>query len=174
MVPVRAEFGSEYRKAAASPEEAPFARPRLVLCDVSQSPSPARTASSPSRRSRNGWQRSLLSLAVVCAFLFLLATCVSALWHTAVAAYASSLRTPAPVIAVHVSKGDTLWRYAARYGDPGSYMPERVQAIASDNHLSPAIPLAPGQTLRITVHNPLELARINRQSHSRVASSVAR
>lgn len=174
MVPVRAEFGSEYRKSAASAEEASPVRPRLVLCDVSQLPTPTRTAAPRTRRSRNGWQRSLLSFAVVCAFLFLVATCVSALWHNAVVAYASTLRTPAAVVTVHVGKGDTLWHYAARYGDPGSYMPERVQAIAQENHLRPSAPLAPGQTLRITVHNPLALAHLNLQSHSRVASSAAR
>ncbi len=174
MVPVRADFGSEYSKSAASPEAVPSARPRLVLCDVSHSPAPPCPAAARSRRSRNGWQRSLLSFAVVCSFLFLLCTCVSTLWHDAVVAYANSLHTSAPVVSVHVGKGDTLWRYAARYGDPESYMPERVQAIAHENHLRPSAPLAPGQTLRITVRNPVELARLNQQPHSRMASTVVR
>ncbi len=174
MVPVRADFGSEYSKNAAFPAEAAPSRPRLVLCDVSQPPAPTHASAPHSRRSRNGWQRSLLSLAVVSAFLFLICSCVSVLWHNAVAAYATTLRTPAPVVAVHVGKGDTLWRYAARYGDPASYMPDRVQAIAHDNHLRPSTPLAPGQTLRIAVQNPVELARLNQHSHSRMASTVVR
>lgn len=174
MVPVRDNFGSEYSKSAHPFGHTSAVRPRLVLCDVSHSPAPARAAAFPSRRMRNGWERSLLSLAVVCAVLFLICTCVSALWHNAVVAYAGMLRAPAPVAAVHVSKGDTLWRYAARYGDPAVYMPERVQAIAYENHLRPSAPLAPGQTLRITVRNPIELARLNSQSHSRIASTVVR
>lgn len=174
MVPVRVDFGSEYSKNAALPADAALVRPRLVLCDVSQSPAQPRTAGAYSRRPRNGWQRSLLSLAVVCAFLFLICTCVSVLWHNAVVAYASSLRTPAPVVSVHVGRGDTLWRYAVRYGDPGSYLPERVQAIAHENHLQPSAPLAPGQTLHITVQNPVEIARLTQQSHSRIASTVVR
>ncbi len=174
MVPARNDFGSEYSKSAASVVDASAAGPRLVLCDVSQAPAPARAAASRSRRTRNGWQRSLLSLAVACAFLFLICTCVSALWHNAVVAYAQTLRTPAPVVAVHVGKGDTLWRYAARYGDPAVYMPERVQAIAQENSLRPSAPLAPGQTLRITVQNPTLLARLSSQSHSRIASTVMR
>lgn len=174
MVPVRAEFGSEYSKSAAASEGVAASRPRLVLCDVSQVSAVPRTAAAPSRRSRHGWQRGLLSLAVVSAFLFLICTCVSALWHNAVAAYATSLRTPAPIVAVHVGKGDTLWNYAARYGDPSAYMPDRVQFIASENHLSPSAPLVPGQTLRITVQNPVQIARLARQTHSRMASTVLR
>lgn len=174
MVPARNDFGSEYSKSAAPATEASTAGPRLVLCDVSQAPIPAKAAAVRSRRSHHGWQRSLLSLAVACAFLFLICTCVSALWHNSVVAYAQTLRTPAPVVAVHVGKGDTLWRYAARYGDPAVYMPERVQAIAQENHLRPSAPLAPGQTLRITVHNPAQIARLSSQSHPRIASTVVR
>lgn len=174
MVPVRNDFGSEYSKSAPVLADTLPARPRLVLCDVSQAPAPARAAAARSRRTRHGWQRSLLSLAVACAFLFLICTCVSALWHNAVVAYAQTLRTPVPIVAVHVGKGDTLWRYAARYGDPAVYMPERVQAIAQENGLRPSASLAPGQTLRITVQNPTLLARLTSQSHSRIASTVVR
>jgi len=172
MVPVRVEFGSEYSKNAASVERTP--RLHLVLCDVSQAPTQARTVAAPVRKSRSGWQRSMLSLAVVCAFSFLICTGVSALWHNAVAAYASTLHAPAPVVSVHVGKGDTLWRYAARYGDPGTYMPDRVQAIAHENHLQLSAPLAPGQTLQIAVQNPIELARLTQRSPARMASTVLR
>jgi len=174
MVPVRNDFGSEYSKSAASVMDVSAVRPRLVLCDVSQVPAPARALAAHSHRSRNGWQRSLLSLAVVSAFLFLICNCISVLWHNAVVAYAASTRTLAPVVFVHVGKGDTLWRYAARYGDPANYMPERVQAIASENHLRPSAPLAPGQTLRISVQNPAELARLAQHFHARMASTVLR
>lgn len=174
MVPVRADFGSEYSKTAAFPAEAAPVRPRLVLCDVSQSPAPAHTSATRSHKSRNGWQRSLLSLAVVSAFLFLICSCVSVLWHNAVVAYAGSTHPSAPVVSVHVGKGDTLWRYAARYGDPATYMPDRVQAIARENNLRLSAPLAPGQTLRIAVQNPAELARLTQRSHSRIASTVVR
>jgi len=115
-----------------------------------------------------------LSLAVVSAFLFLVCNCVFVLWHTAVVAYANSARASVPMVSVHVGKGDTLWRYAARYGDPAAYMPDRVQAIARDNHLRLSAPLAPGQTLRIAVQNPIELAHLSQQSHARVASTLLR
>ncbi len=174
MVPVRADFGSEYSKTAVLPADATPARPRLVLCDVSQAPAPVHTSAVRSHRSRNGWQRSLLSLAVVSAFLFLICSCVSVFWHNAVAAYASSAHNSAPIVSVRVGRGDTLWHYAARYGNPATYMPDRVQAIARENNLRLSDPLAPGQTLRIAVQNPAELARLPQQSHARIASTLMR
>ena len=80
---------------------------------------------------------------------------VSSLWHSAAASYGSSLAPAAPVISKRVAPGDTLWGYAARYGDPNSYILDRVETIARDNHLSSNVPLVPGQILRIAVRNPV-------------------
>lgn len=171
MLPLRTEFGSEYGKDTASSTAYASTRPRLVLHDTTHdAPSlvPAR------RKHRHGAERLLMTFAITCAMLFLACTSVVALWNSAVAAYVASAQHPAPVVAVRVAKGDTLWRYAARYGDPNSYILDRVQTIARANHLSATAALAPGQTLHITVQNPVEVAKLTAASRSRVAANITR
>lgn len=116
------------------------------------------------------WEGLVLSLAVAVVIGFFLVTFLSSAWQAGVSRSAAALAPAAPVISVRVERGDTLWQYAARYGDPNTYILDRVESIARDNRLSTAKPLAPGQTLRIAVHNPVEIAKLQRQDEARVAS----
>ncbi|MDQ2687367.1 MAG: LysM peptidoglycan-binding domain-containing protein [Armatimonadota bacterium] len=148
-------------------------RPRLVLHDFSDAPAAPqapRTVPTHRRKSARRWEGLALSLTVAVVLGFFLVSFLSSAWQAGVARSASAFAPTAPVISLRVERGDTLWQYAARYGDPNAYILDRVQTIARDNRLSPATPLAPGQTIRITVHNPLEIAKLQRQDQARVAS----
>lgn len=148
-------------------------RLRLVLHDFSDAPAAPqapRTVPTRRRKSVRRWEGLALSLAVAAVLGFFLVTFLSSAWQAGVSRSASALAPAAPVISVRVGRGDTLWQYAARYGDPNTYILDRVQSIARDNRLSTAKPLVPGQTLRIAVHNPVEIAKLQLQDQPRVAS----
>ncbi len=166
MVPLRSDCGEG--KTATWNETR--RRSHLVLTDVTQH-APARAArTEPRRLSHRRWETALFIVAVASVLLFFLASFALSLWHSASAAYESSLTPAYPVIAKRVVPGDTLWKYAARYGDPNSYILDRVETIARDNHLSSSVPLVPGQVLRIAVQNPVILAQIEHPRHPRLAS----
>lgn len=59
-----------------------------------------------------------------------------------------------------VRRGDSLWKLAQRYGNPRTYILDRVDAIARANDLSATAALQPGQRLVVPVENPIEVARI--------------
>jgi hypothetical protein len=145
-------------------------RPLLVLCDTVGNSSLPVVQKNSRHVSVRRWDAILCSAAVASVLLFFVLSFASSLWHSAAASYTSSLMPVAPVITKQVGAGDTLWGYAVRYGDPNSYILERVETIARDNHLSSDTPLVPGQTLHIAVRNPIVLAQIERQRQSRMAS----
>lgn len=168
MVARRTEHGEEYGNEYGA-WRAP--RPTLVLTDFSQAAPPKScprpTASRrcrPLRRLENG----LLAAAAIVVLLFFLASFALSLFRSASATYRSAFAPSAPVVTVTVGPGDTLWHYAALYGSPDSYMLDRVEVIARDNHLASDAPLVPGQHLRIVVHNPAILAKLPR--NARLAS----
>lgn len=143
-------------------------RPRLVLQDVSQSPAPKARRPQPLRR----WESLLFTVAAVAVFAFFLAGSALSLWHAAQVSDNGRFAAMTPTVAVTVAPGDTLWKYAARYGASDKYMLERVAVIARDNHLSPNAVLLPGQHLRIAVENPIEIAKLSRQHRPSVASAT--
>lgn len=166
MVPLRSELCDGNNSTWNRPRRSSH----LVLCDTANE-MPVRTSQADFHRSSfRRWDAVLCSAAVVSVLLFFVLSFASSLWHSAAASYASSLTPAAPVISKHVASGDTLWGYAVRYGDPNSYILDRVETIARDNHLSSNTPLVPGQVLHIAVRNPTVIAQIEHQSHTRMAS----
>jgi hypothetical protein len=59
-----------------------------------------------------------------------------------------------PVICVKVRSGDTLWSVASRYGNPDEYILQRVDTLATENHIQPGTRLQAGTVLRVRVENP--------------------
>lgn len=169
MVPLRSDYGEDTTSTWKRPQ------PRLVLHDFSDpetnpTPRAPRPATALRRKPARRWEGLACTLAVAAVLGFFLTTFVYSAWQSGVGASSASFAPAAPVISLCVGHGDTLWRYAARYGDPNSYILDRVQTISRDNHISPAKPLVPGQTLRIAVRNPVEIAKLQRQHQARVAS----
>lgn len=139
-------------------------RPRLVLQDVTEDRAPSVPAArAAKRKTALRWDNLLFAAAAVAVVLFFLTSFASSLFHSVQSAYAPSLTTAAPLIHYTVKPGDTLWKLAARYGDPNSYMLDRVETYARDNRLSSDAPLVPGQRLLLSVRNPQVLAKL--QSH---------
>lgn len=156
---------------AAPVHEERFRRPRLVLQDVSQSPAP-RVSHSRRPQPLRRWESLLFTVAAVAVLTFFLAGSALSLWHAAQISDNGRFVAMTPTVAVTIAPGDTLWKYAARYGASDKYMLERVAAIARDNHLSPDAALVPGQRLRVAVENPVELAKLSRQHRLSVASAT--
>ena len=126
-------------------------RPQLLLCDVTEDLGLVR------RRTARQWNRVLFLVTAFAAAVCLIAMTARTVQQT------MAVRTFPPVsqtLTVHVAKGDTLWQYAARYGDPDQYILARVDTLARANHLSADAVLRPGQTLRIPVQNPAALASL--------------
>ena len=127
---------------------------------------PSQTSTiAPSRRRRTSKVRGrdnqwFVAMVVVLA-LFVIGAAVSTLRSNVDEAWARLGATPCRV-AVTVKPGDTLWTFARRYGAPGSYILDSVDAIARDNDLDPSGTLVPGQKLMIRVENPAVLAKLQR------------
>ena len=171
MVPLRSDLGED----TASTWSGKRPQPRLVLHDFSDTtpaaaPRAPRSASALRRKSARRWEALICTLAVAAVIGFFLTTFVVSAWRSGAAGSSAAFVQASPVISVRVGHGDTLWRYAARYGDPNSYILDRVESLSRDNHISSTTPLVPGQTLHIAVHNPVEIARLQRQHQARVAS----
>ena len=83
--------------------------------------------------------------------LLLVATCillfVIGIWLRNVAVGSA----PPTTVTITVQPGDTLWRLAAKYGDPDRYILERVSALAKANGLEKNRMLREGQALAIPV-----------------------
>jgi nucleoid-associated protein YgaU len=57
---------------------------------------------------------------------------------------------PSPTMtAISVRSGDTLWSLAAQYGDPNTYILQRVDDLRQANGLKAGQPLHEGQVLRV-------------------------
>lgn len=171
MVPLRSDFGED----TTSTWSGKRSQPRLVLHDfsapaVEAAPRAPRPATALRRKPQRRWEGFVCTLAVAAVIGFFLTTFVYSAWQSGSAASSAAFAPAAPVISVQVGHGDTLWRYAARYGDPNSYILDRVESLSRDNHVSSTNPLVPGQTLRIAVRNPIEIAKLQRQHQARVAS----
>ena len=166
MVPLRSEYG----EGKTSTWNETSRRPHLVLTDVSAEPAPRSSRPRSRNRAIRRCDNIALCAAVAAVLGFFLVSFVGFLWHSAASSYQSSFAAAAPVIMKRVAPGDTLWRYAAQYGDPNSYILDRVETIARDNHLSSETALVPGQIVRIAVHNPVVVAQLARQHPSRVAA----
>jgi LysM repeat protein len=93
-------------------------------------------------------------------FVFLLASVAISAWRGANRPSAVEIALEQPVVTVTVHPGDTLWRFASRYGDPDRYILDRIETIARDNHVAANTTLVPGQRLKIAVSNPVEIAKI--------------
>lgn len=145
-------------------------QPRLVLHDFTASVPAPRMASPLRRKPARRWEGLACTLAVAAVLCFFLTTFVYSAWQSGSAGSAAAFVPAPPVISIRVGHGDTLWRYAARYGDPNSYILDRVESLARDNRISPTTPLSPGQTIRIAVRNPTEIARLQRRHQARLAS----
>ncbi|MDX1931186.1 MAG: LysM domain-containing protein [Capsulimonadales bacterium] len=63
-------------------------------------------------------------------------------------------------VTVTVRSGDTLWKMAHRYGDPGRYILERVDELANENGLPTSAVLQPGQHLRVPIRNEAHYTRV--------------
>jgi len=70
-------------------------------------------------------------------------------------------------IRMTVRSGDTLWSLAKRFGDPDAYILDRVDALASANHLASDARLMPGQQIMIPVDGADDYARIRAAAATR-------
>ena len=166
MVPLRCDRVEDNTSSWSVPKR----QTHLVLQDTTLLPAPRRHVTSRTRIAvRKRLENMILCVAAIAVLGFLLISSLYSLWH---ASYTASASTFAPVITKRIAPGDTLWRFASRYGDPNAYILDRVETIARDNHLSSDAPLVPGQTLRIVVRNPVVVAEIARQHHSSRLASI--
>jgi LysM repeat protein len=106
------------------------------------------------------WDTILFAAAGVLVLVFLMASVAISAWRGANRPSPVALAIEQPVITVTVHPGDTLWRFASRYGDPNRYILDRVDSLAHDNHVAANATLVPGQHLRVAVTNPVEVAKI--------------
>jgi nucleoid-associated protein YgaU len=79
-----------------------------------------------------------------------------------------SIQTPtalvatAPIVTHTVKPGDTLWKIAKQYGNPETYILERVAAIEHLNPQCASAPLHVGDSVRVRVENPFLVAQISK------------
>ena len=173
MVPLRIDV-IDARPAFA---DAPL-RPRLVLKDFTSKDLTSKNSTSevsPRRQMRTNPLRrlenisALLAAAIVLLF-FVIGFGVS-LFHTVQLSYSPASTPTMVMISKTVKHGDTLSRFASRYGDSNTYILDREEQIARVNHLSGFAPLLPGQHLLIPVTSPTVIAQIEQSYHrTRVAS----
>ncbi len=147
-------------------------RPQLILKDLTLE-EPVCQPIAPRRRVRRSpfqkFETVLLGASAAAVAAFFVVSSASSLLHSIRQSYAGPSAPAVIVISKKVARGDTLGSLARRYGDPQTYLPVRVEQIARLNHLSGAVPLVPGQHLRIPVSSPAMIAQIER-AHQAVAS----
>lgn len=147
-------------------------RPTLVLKDLTLE-EPVCEPTPPRRRARRSpfqkFETLMLGASAAAVGAFFVVSSASSLLHSVRQSYAGPSASPVVMISKNVSRGDTLTSLAKRYGDPQTYLPVREEQIARANHLSGAVPLVPGQHLRIPVTSPAVIAEIER-AHQAVAS----
>ena len=154
MVPVRIDLDEDRRESLQTRRQ-----PSLVLQDVTEVSLPRRVTK---RRSARRLENVLFATAAAAVLLFFLVSFAASLWHSVQVRYSINSAV-APILSKTVAPGDTLWKYAAHYGDPNVYILDRVDKIARVNHLDSEAPLVPGQHIRIPVSNPIVLAQIQHQ-----------
>jgi len=168
MVPLRIDV------CEARPRTIPIHdRPRLVLKDLTQDPAQEQTPT-PKRTVRRSplsrLESVLLPAAAAAVLFFFAASFALSLVHRVQQSYSPSTQPAMMMIAKTVKPGDTLAKLANRYGDPNAYLPVREEQIARANRLSGALPLVPGQHLRIPVTNPVVIAQLQKQGRALLAS----
>jgi LysM repeat protein len=67
----------------------------------------------------------------------------------------------APIVTHTVRSGDTLWKIAQKYGNPETYILERVAALETLNPKVASAPLHIGDTVRVRVENPVLVAQMS-------------
>jgi hypothetical protein len=148
-------------------------RPRLVLKDFTSKD--LTYEAPPQRQLRTNSLRKLENIfafiAAAAVLLYFMVGFGVSLFHTVQSSY-SPVSTPTMLmISKTVKHGDTLSRFASRYGDSNTYILDREEQIARVNHLSGFAPLLPGQHLLIPVTSPTIIAQIEQSYHrTRVAS----
>ena len=139
-------------------------QPQLVLKDLTAERT-TRSFSAPIRRSPLHRLENVLLAAAAAVLLYFFFTLVLSLVHSVQQSYATPALPSVVVISKTVTRGDTLTKFAKRYGDPNTYILAREEQIARANHLLGTTPLVPGQHLRIPVTNPAVIAQIEKQYH---------
>ncbi len=174
MVPMRLDAPRARMTGDRLPISARADRSHLVLKDFTEDVSQEMsTPPATHRRTRRSpfqqFENVMLGTSAAAVVLFFTVGAASSLLHSLRQSYAGPLTSSVVMISKNVSRGDTLTSLAQRYGDPQTYLPIREEQIARINHLSGAVPLVPGQHLRIPVTSPTMIAEIER-SHHAVAS----
>ena len=142
--------------------------PRLILTSFEELQPEVKKTSETNNRARVRRARRQrrdgywLSAATVCLVL----AGAGGLWSS----LANSHNAPRPeTITVTVQPGDSLWKYAQRFGSSDRYILERVDDLAHANSLSSRAALIPGQHLKVTVTNPVELAKLESSRETKLA-----
>ncbi|MEO7716508.1 MAG: LysM domain-containing protein [Capsulimonas sp.] len=153
---------------AGTEQEACVSAPRLVLTNFEElqpelpKAAPAKTGARSrraARKRRDGYWLSAVMVTLVMAS-------VGGAWNS----LAHSRTELAPeTITVTVTPGDSLWKYAKRYGSQDTYILDRVNDLARANSLSSHAALVPGQHLKVTVTNPVELAKLETARETKLA-----
>lgn len=147
-------------------------RPHLVLKDLTLEEPTCEPSHAHRRTRRSPFQKLetlMLGASAAAVSLFFAVSGISSLVSSVRQSYSGQTSSAVVMISKNVSRGDTLTSLAKRYGDPQTYLPVREEQIARINHLSGAVPLVPGQRLRIPVTSPTVIAEIER-AHRAVAS----
>lgn len=167
MVPLRSEYDAD---SSATTDQQNW-KPRLVLYDIDADAAATSVKSKSLRRKRQpGWDTKALAVGVIAVFVFFAFSFASFFWSSAAGSYRPSAEAALPVVTKHVAHGDTLWQYAKRYGDPNTYILDRVETLARANHVSPNSPLVPGQLINVALRKPGAAIGLARQRPSRIAA----
>ena len=143
--------------------------PRLVLTSFEELPvevkkAPTARNSARVRRARRQRRDSYwMAAALVCLFF----ACAGGLWSSL--EHMQAAAAPAETITATVKPGDTLWKYAKRFGSSDRYILDQVDDLARANSLSSRAALIPGQHLKIAVSNPVELAKLETSRETKLA-----
>ena len=154
--------------AAGSELDERVSAPRLVLTSFEELPpeikkTPAAKPSARARRARRQRRDGYwLSAVVAC----LAIAGAGGLWSSLT--HSQSALAP-ETITVTVAPGDSLWKYAKIYGNQDTYILDRVNDLARANSLSSHAALVPGQHLKVTVTNPVELAKLETSRETKLA-----
>ena len=163
MVPLRIDVIEVCPDRAAA-----VVRPQLVLQDFTSKVSRRRQLR---RNPLNRLENVLALTASAAVLLYVVIGFGVSAFHFVQTSYLPVTSPSMVMISKTVKHGDTLSRFASRYGDPSIYILDREEQITRANHLSGTAPLLPGQHLLIPVTNQTLVAQIVKTYHNtRVAS----